>query len=165
MLDFLANNYIWFFVAAGLLVLALIGFIVESKKKVKKDLKGKEVESKGEVIKEEGAQNETIQEEVISSKEEPVVNDIPQMEDNIKIPNPEESTLKDVPDEIETTPAFELNNYSDSSVKEEEKNTIGEIIPDDPVIPTAPESFYTEQNEEKKDNSEISFNSTENKQN
>lgn len=32
-INFLADNYIWFFVAAGLLIFALIGFIIDSKKK------------------------------------------------------------------------------------------------------------------------------------
>ncbi len=36
-LDFLANNYIYFLIAAGVLVLALIGFIFDSKKKNKEE--------------------------------------------------------------------------------------------------------------------------------
>lgn len=35
-LEFLENNYIWFLVAAAILLLALIGFIVDSKRKQKK---------------------------------------------------------------------------------------------------------------------------------
>lgn len=35
-LDFLENNYIWFLVAAAVLLFALVGFIVDSKRKQKK---------------------------------------------------------------------------------------------------------------------------------
>ena len=43
MLDFLSENYIWFFVAAVVLLFALIGFIVERKKKKSKEFKGESV--------------------------------------------------------------------------------------------------------------------------
>ena len=39
-MNFLADNYIWFFVAAGILCFALIGFIIESRKKQKNEFKG-----------------------------------------------------------------------------------------------------------------------------
>ena len=39
-MNFLADNYIWFFVAAGVLLFALIGFIIDSKKKQKSEFKG-----------------------------------------------------------------------------------------------------------------------------
>jgi len=42
-MNFLADYYIWFFVAALVLCFALIGFIIESKKKQKNEFKGEEV--------------------------------------------------------------------------------------------------------------------------
>lgn len=50
-LDFLSENYIWFFVAAGVLLFALIGYIVQSKKKdVKKEENLTEVPSTETVV-------------------------------------------------------------------------------------------------------------------
>lgn len=43
-MNFLADNYIWFFVAAGILCFALIGFIIESRKKQKNEFKGESIE-------------------------------------------------------------------------------------------------------------------------
>ena len=44
-INFLADYYIWFFVAAGVLCFALIGFLIESKKKNKNTFKGESIES------------------------------------------------------------------------------------------------------------------------
>lgn len=43
-MNFLADNYIWFFVAAGILCFALIGFVIESRKKQKNEFKGESIE-------------------------------------------------------------------------------------------------------------------------
>lgn len=43
-MNFLADYYIWFFVAAGVLCFALIGFIIESRKKQKNEFKGESIE-------------------------------------------------------------------------------------------------------------------------
>ena len=42
-MNFLADNYIYFFIAAGLLLFALIGFLIDSKKKKGKEFKGEAV--------------------------------------------------------------------------------------------------------------------------
>ena len=42
-MNFLADNYIWFFVAAGVLLFALIGFIIDSKRKKKTEFKGESI--------------------------------------------------------------------------------------------------------------------------
>lgn len=47
-MNFLADNYIWFFVAAGVLLFALIGFIIDSKKKQKSEFKGESIEENKE---------------------------------------------------------------------------------------------------------------------
>lgn len=44
-MNFLADYYIWFFVAALLLSFALIGFIIDTKKKQKKEFKGESIET------------------------------------------------------------------------------------------------------------------------
>lgn len=44
-MNFLAANYIWFFVIAGILCFALVGFIIDSKRKKKDDFKGESVEA------------------------------------------------------------------------------------------------------------------------
>jgi len=44
--EFLVNNYIWFLVATLILLFALIGYIVDSKKKDKEDKEIKEVKKK-----------------------------------------------------------------------------------------------------------------------
>ena len=48
-MNFLAENYIWFFVAAGVLLFALIGFAIDSKRKSKSEFKGESIDSKEEV--------------------------------------------------------------------------------------------------------------------
>ena len=44
-MNFLADYYIWFFVAALLLSFALIGFIIDTKKKQKNEFKGESIET------------------------------------------------------------------------------------------------------------------------
>lgn len=44
-MNFLADYYIWFFVAALLLSFALIGFIIDTKKKQKNEFKGESIEA------------------------------------------------------------------------------------------------------------------------
>ena len=44
-MNFLAGYYIWFFVAALLLSFALIGFIIDTKKKQKNEFKGESIET------------------------------------------------------------------------------------------------------------------------
>lgn len=49
--NFLAEHYIWFFVAAGVLTLALIGFLIDSRKKHKKEFKGEAAPTNAEEVK------------------------------------------------------------------------------------------------------------------
>ena len=44
-MNFLAEYYIWFFVAAGVLLFALIGFLIDSKKKKGQEFKGEAIET------------------------------------------------------------------------------------------------------------------------
>ena len=48
-MDFLAEYYIWFFVAAGILCFALIGFIIDARKKKKNEFKGESISEVAQV--------------------------------------------------------------------------------------------------------------------
>ncbi len=139
MLDFLSENYIWFFVAAIVLLFALIGFIVEGKKKKSKEFKGESV-------------NENV--ENINNASGLEVNDIPVAETLNNISNeptvPVESatepqTIAET-NTMETLQGVNVSEQTSPSTNENQSVTIGEPIEmkSEPVIPTAPESFYDE---------------------
>ena len=97
-MNFLAENYIWFFVAAGVLLFALIGFAIDSKRKNKSEFKGETIEEKKEVPTETiDLTNELKGEEVKEDKVE-----------DLDLNNSEEVKLEEVsePESIET-PSFE----------------------------------------------------------
>ena len=75
-MNFLADNYIWFFVAAGILCFALIGFIIESRKKQKNEFKG---ESREESV------NTTITEVQTEETVSPVVNEPVKMDEPVQV--------------------------------------------------------------------------------
>lgn len=157
MLDFLSENYIWFFVAAVVLLFALIGFIVEGKKKKNKEFKGESVQ--------ETAQN-------MQNTAGLEVNDIPVTEtvqpqpmEQVSIePQPVQNISE--PQTIgETNTLNTPHTTSEVAPNENQNITIGEPIQmkSEPVIPTAPESFYDEplmpeSNQEKPMNFEINPN-------
>ena len=146
-LNFLSVNYIWFFVGAAVLIFALIGFLVQSKKR-KKDS-----EFKGESVPESQPTNpvseQPVQEPAMETVEinEPVmpINDVP-----IEEPaNTEKieflSNISDIPqaptepsiDEIEpihdmnpTQPVEPINNFNE--IPKDTNN-----IYDEPIIPQA----------------------------
>ena len=157
MLDFLSENYIWFFVAAVVLLFALIGFIVEGKKKKNKEFKGESVQ--------ETAQN-------MQNTAGLEVNDIPVTEtvqpqpmEQVSIePQPVQNMSE--PQTIGETNTLNASHTTSEVAPNENQNiTIGEPIQmkSEPVIPTAPESFYDEplmpeSNQEKPMNFEINPN-------
>ncbi len=137
MLDFLSENYIWFFVGAIVLLFALIGFIVEGKKKKNKEFKGQSVPENVDSV-----ENATKLE----------VNDIP-VNDNISemqstqgqgVLEPQSISEINVPNNSAGMNANDQNPVE--PINENQTVTIGEPIEvkNDPVIPTAPESFYDE---------------------
>ena len=152
MLDFLSENYIWFFVAALVLLFALIGFIVEGKKKKNKEFKGDSVEeSKTPVTDIE-------------------VNDIPVAEKTNEASSAQTVSLDSVtepqPISENITPTEPIDKEKEQTPEVETQSaTIGSPIEmkNEPVIPTAPESFYDEplipdNNQEKPMNFEINPN-------
>ena len=139
MLDFLSENYIWFFVAAVVLLFALIGFIVEGKKKKSKEFKGESV-------------NDNV--ENLNSASGLEVNDIPVAEtiNNISsgptapVENITEPQAIEESNQMETLQNVDVTAQTNFSANEPQSVTIGEPIEmqSEPVIPTAPESFYDE---------------------
>ena len=74
-MDFLAANYIYFFIAAGVLCFALIGFIFDSKKKKNNEFKGEDVVSTptaSEPVVNEPVQSENVSFENTVTTAEPV---------------------------------------------------------------------------------------------
>lgn len=134
MLDFLADNYIWFFVASGILLLALIGFIVGNKKKAKaKEFKGESVP-------------ESVTTAVPSEpvKEEMVINDIPTEEPKKVEEEPKMEPLNEISNVPEEKVNNELGSMPVHELKREEVEPVETMKINEPVIPTAPESFYDE---------------------
>lgn len=68
-MNFLADNYIWFFVAAGVLFFALIGFIIESRKKQKNEFKGESIEENTKTTN----NSETVVENTTPTPVEPIM--------------------------------------------------------------------------------------------
>ena len=139
MLDFLSENYIWFFVAAVVLLFALIGFIVEGKKKKNKEFKG-----------------ESIKEETnnIESAAGLEINDIPVTETVNNASNEQTNPIEHLSEPqsigetspIEVAPNTQIEQQPTTPTAASENVIIGEPIEmkNEPVIPTAPESFYDE---------------------
>ncbi len=75
-MNFLADYYVWFFVAALVLCFALIGFIIESKKKQKNEFKGESIEEneatniENTIPVEPVIQNAPVEENVINASQE-----------------------------------------------------------------------------------------------
>lgn len=94
-LDFLSNNYIYFFIGAGILFFALIGLLVDLKKK----------NNNGDAVTEENipdiSQEVNIPEPVVT--EEPPVEELTQEEFNPAPPMPTEELVNNVNSEVNTS--------------------------------------------------------------
>ncbi len=94
-LDFLSNNYIYFFIGAGILFFALIGLLVDLKKK----------NNNGDAVTEENipdiSQEVNIPEPVVT--EEPPVEELTQEEFNPAPPMPTEELVSNVNSEVNTS--------------------------------------------------------------
>lgn len=149
-MNFLAANYMWFFVAAGILCFALIGFIFDSKKKKNNEFKGESVEETKTETLAESSVNEPVQSESapIEMMEGPVyeapveeaavtsaventmeINDIP-MNSTVEEPTFTETPVN--PDLETVEPAIE---------EESPKMSFGESISYE--APAAPDPFET----------------------
>ncbi len=122
-MNFLADYYIWFFVVAGILCIALIGFIAESKKKQKNEFKGESIEENSNSS--QSAPAQTVPEDTMVVSDAPVMEapsmETPSMEtpsvtpeapsvnetieiNDIPISTPEQSTTESTPIEFYSGP-------------------------------------------------------------
>ena len=108
-INFLADYYIWFFVAAGVLCFALVGFIIESKKKDKNTFKGESI---------------STNEQPVPST--PVENAMPTETASATEPTPAEpmSAHLETPEMHENVVTEDTMEINDIPLKEEEKTPI-----------------------------------------
>lgn len=112
-MNFLADYYIWFFVAALVLCFALIGFIIESKKKQKNEFKGESIEDSSVTNNLEN----TIPVENINKPATDIQTESVQVVDNTA-PIVDSSTLQEVSDEtMEINDIPIMNDESKSSIE------------------------------------------------
>ena len=88
-IDFLVNNYLWFIIISFILIFALIGYLVDTNEKKNKEMiEDNEVDAPvAQNIKVEdttesanmdmGIEEKTLQKDVISVAEEPIINNTP----------------------------------------------------------------------------------------
>ncbi len=129
-MNFLAENYIWFFVAAGVLLFALVGFLIEGKNKNKSEVKGESINASEPVapaapVKEESNEEILDFESNVPNLEEVVIAN-PENVENINVesaPAPETvafetPTLEETP----VNPELEAANTQVAEAKLEEIN-------------------------------------------
>lgn len=126
-INFLADYYIWFFVAAGILVFALIGFIIESKKKDKNNFKGESIDNN--VSLENNVNNEVNnQVEEVNTLENLNTNDSVNQSIDTPQVGEQEEMLNEQINTLESTPVMENNEdtmeINDIPLKDEEKTPI-----------------------------------------
>ncbi len=118
-MNFLAENYIWFFVAAGVLLFALIGFLIDGKNKSKNEFKGESVNTEeAKEIKEVVA--ETPKEEILDFGGE-TAPEIPTLE-NIEVATNNEVVSEEAPKEETTSEdieTFEIPTLEETPVNPE----------------------------------------------
>lgn len=141
-INFLADYYIWFFVAAGVLCFALIGFLIESKKKNKNTFKGESIESSTTSPVEPVVSGNTVDmngETTLSEATKDLT------EQNMQTSEPTEDLSK--PSEESTGPSEIIEDtmeINDIPLKEEEKTPIQfyseptEIPKTEPVVQETP---------------------------
>lgn len=119
-INFLADYYIWFFVAAGVLCFALVGFIIESKKKDKNTFKGESISTNEQPVPSTPVKN-AVPTETASVTNEPQ----PELAETVQ-PTPAEPIsahleTPEMPENVVTEDTMEIN---DIPLKEEEKTPI-----------------------------------------
>ena len=118
-MNFLAENYIWFFVAAGVLLFALIGFLIDGKNKSKNEFKGESVNTEeAKEIKEVVV--ETPKEEILDFGGE-TAPEIPTLE-NIEVATNNETVSEEAPKEETTSEdieTFEIPTLEETPVNPE----------------------------------------------
>ena len=141
-INFLADYYIWFFVAAGVLCFALIGFLIESKKKNKNTFKGESIESSTTSPVEPVVSGNTVDmngETTLSEASQSLTEENKETLGPVEVPNEPLETSAEPSEIVEDT--MEIN---DIPLKEEEKTPIQfyseptEIPKTEPVVQETP---------------------------
>lgn len=141
-INFLADYYIWFFVAAGVLCFALIGFLIESKKKNKNTFKGESIESSTTSPVEPVVSGNTVDmngETTLSEASQSLTEENKETSGPVEVPNEPLETSAEPSEIVEDT--MEIN---DIPLKEEEKTPIQfyseptEIPKTEPVVQETP---------------------------
>lgn len=119
-INFLADYYIWFFVAAGVLCFALVGFIIESKKKDKNTFKGESISTNEQPVPSTPVEN-AVPTETASVTNEPQ----PELAEPVQ-PTPAEpiSAHLETPETPENAVTEDTMEINDIPLKEEEKTPI-----------------------------------------
>lgn len=119
-INFLADYYIWFFVAAGVLCFALVGFIIESKKKDKNTFKGESISTNEQPVPSTPVEN-AVPTETASVTNEPQ----PELAETVQ-PTPAEpiSAHLETPEMHENAVTEDTMEINDIPLKEEEKTPI-----------------------------------------
>lgn len=122
-INFLAEYYIWFFVAAVVLCFALVGFIIESKKKGKEKGKMESVPEDmvigGDPVDMAGETNLSMASKELTEslkEEEPTLEDI--TPDNETVVTEDTMEINDIPLKEETKIPSEFYNESETQVNE-----------------------------------------------
>lgn len=119
-INFLADYYIWFFVAAGVLCFALVGFIIESKKKDKNTFKGESISTNEQPVPSTPVEN-AVPTETASVTNEPQ----PELAETVQ-PTPAEpiSAHLETPETPKNAVTEDTMEINDIPLKEEEKTPI-----------------------------------------
>lgn len=148
-MNFLADYYYVFFIVAGVLFLALVGFIIESKKKQKNEFKGEEikevsnmpeditvvgntVDMAGTVTMDEASKGLEETEDTIE------INDIPVREEKQEEPIEFYSGPVDMP-VVEEAPVMDNTTINDIAYEEEKAvdynmNDFGNVVPEETQV-------------------------------
>ena len=114
-INFLADYYIWFFVAAGVLAFALIGFIIDSKRKKKNDFKGESI-------------NSTATPDSVSTENVPPVSETPVEINDIPLANEETPSFYSETNMPNAMPNTEMNNLNNLNSINNNVNSIDNNI-------------------------------------
>lgn len=141
-MNFLAKNYIWFFVVAGVLSFALIGFIFDSKKKKNNEFKGEELSKDASPLENSSENVMPIESTTISESPVEKINEVS-------------------PVEMVDGPVYESEPIASEQVTNDfEINDIPMRAAEEPIFnetPVNPELNETNTYEDSLDNSRMSF--------
>lgn len=136
-MNFLADYYIWFFVAALLLSFALIGFIIDTKKKQKNEFKGESIEPTSSAR----ASTPEVVGQTVNAGPESVMGGTTPVESINPTPVSDETMeINDIPLNETTTPTESTESVSEPIMQTPTENiTIGSPITTEDYKPAEPQ--------------------------